>query len=124
MPELRKSEQQIPWWVGAILVPLIFLGLNGYLVATTKRLERAIDEQTALISKFAQLETKVSYLERSDVENQRRIQDIFLEQQARNARLAVLEAGLKRLETGQEQQAQRLTEIRDMLLRQSHPAPP
>lgn len=117
MEDQHASTLSVPWWVNTVLLPLIFLGLNGYLVASTKKLEKTIEGQTQLLVRLSTLEARVVHLEGFDKEQQLRVEGIATEQQARGVRLAVLESGLRRLEAGQEQLVKRSEEIRDLLLR-------
>jgi uncharacterized coiled-coil protein SlyX len=112
-----SGPSPIPWWVSAILLPIIFLALNGYLVASTTRLEKAVDAQTPMLVRLGNLETRLGHMEKIGEEHQHKLANIWLEQQARSARLALLDAGLKRLEEGQARLDQRTQEIRELLVK-------
>jgi hypothetical protein len=92
MPSV-SSTSPVPWWIGTVLIPAVFLLINGYLVSTTTRLEKAIEIQTAMLTRLTALETKMYSLEKLADVHAGLIARTAAELQASQSRLALLERG-------------------------------
>jgi hypothetical protein len=93
MPGVSSTNSPVPWWVGTVLIPAVFLVINGYLVSTTTRLEKAVEVQTAMLVRLTALETKMYSLEKLADTHAALIAKTAAELQSSQSRLALLERG-------------------------------
>lgn len=115
------TQQTVPWWITALVTPLLFLGLSSYLVASTTRLEKAVEAQSKMLTVIATLETRVTHLEKTEDATTALLAKVAAEQASRSPRLALLEDGMARLLRGLDYVEEQLTAFN---LRSPHPAQP